>query len=301
MDIALFGGIPAPVRVIGGVRRVTGTGRGAGRVLGMASTEDVARDGGAAAPLDGEVVGPIDRDVISVTGPEAETFLQGQLSQDVAALAVGARAYSFLLEPTGKVAALLVVTREGDESFLLDVEAGFGDAVVARLSRFKLRTKATIERVADVAPTTAAADPTVSEAWRIEQGLPKLGAELIPGETIPAEAGQWLIDAAVSFTKGCYTGQELVARIDSRGGNVPRHQRGLVIDAPADALPPTGAEVVAGDKVVGTLTSVAWSPASDRAVALAMIARAVEPPAEAEVRWDGGNATATIAVLPLTP
>ena len=46
---------------------------------------------------------------------------------------------------------------------------------------------------------------------------------------------------------------------------------------------------------------IAWSPASDRAVALAMIARAVEPPAEAEVRWDGGTATATIAVLPLTP
>ena len=59
------------------------------------------------------------------------------------------------------------------------------------------------------------------EALRIEAGVPANGAELTDA-TIPAEAGQWLIDASVSFTKGCYTGQELVARIDSRGGNVPR-------------------------------------------------------------------------------
>src|SRR5690606_7561419 len=64
------------------------------------------------------------------------------------------------------------------------------------------------------------------EALRIECGVPAMGAELTDA-TIPAEAGQWLIDASVSFSKGCYTGQELVARIDSRGGNVPRPVRGL--------------------------------------------------------------------------
>jgi folate-binding protein YgfZ len=278
------------------------TGRGAGRVQRMTSTEDAPRDGGGASVREGNVVAPLDRDVISVTGPQAESFLQGQLSQDVAALGVGARAYSFVLEPTGKVAALVVVTRDGDEAFVLEVEAGFGDAVVTRLNRFKLRTKATIELVASGgrADTDDAAAPA-SEAWRIAEGLPKLGAELIVGETIPAEAGQWLIDAAVSFTKGCYTGQELVARIDSRGGNVPRHLRGIVVDGPADALPPVGAEVVVAGKVVGALTSVAWSPGFEQTVALAMLGRAVEPPADAELRWDGGEASARVTALPMQP
>jgi folate-binding Fe-S cluster repair protein YgfZ len=96
----------------------------------------------------------------------------------------------------------------------------------------------------------------------------------------------------VSFTKGCYTGQELVARIDSRGGNVPRHLRRIRIEG---ALPPPGATLHAGDKQVGVLTSVA--PARDGtppgAVALGYVGRAVEVPATLTVRWDGGSATAT--------
>ena len=90
------------------------------------------------------------------------------------------------------------------------------------------------------------------EAVRIECGVPAMGSELTE-RTIPAEAGQWVIDRSVSFTKGCYTGQELVARIDSRGGNVPRHLRGIVIDADP---PPVGGVVVADGVEVGTLTSV---------------------------------------------
>ena len=64
----------------------------------------------------------------------------------------------------------------------------------------------------------------------IARGMPAMGAELDEG-TIPAEVGQWIIDASVSFTKGCFVGQELVARIDSRGGNVPRHLRAVVLDS----------------------------------------------------------------------
>ena len=70
------------------------------------------------------------------------------------------------------------------------------------------------------------------EAARIEAGFPRHGAEL-DERTIPAEAG--LVEASVSFTKGCYTGQELVARIDSRGSNVPRHLRGLLLSRPGGA------------------------------------------------------------------
>jgi folate-binding protein YgfZ len=98
-----------------------------------------------------------------------------------------------------------------------------------------------------------------------------MGAEATE-DTIPAELGQWVIDASVSFTKGCYTGQELVARIDSRGGNVPRHLRGLVGDGLA-----VGAPVLVGDKEVGTITSAAGD------VALALLHRSVEVPSRVVV------------------
>ncbi|MGO8056067.1 CAF17-like 4Fe-4S cluster assembly/insertion protein YgfZ, partial [Rhizobium leguminosarum] len=76
----------------------------------------------------------------------------------------------------------------------------------------------------------------------------------VDGDTIPAEAGRWTIEQGVSFTKGCYTGQELVARIDSRGGNVPRPLRVLRFDGPVDA----GGEVLdAEGQVVGRITSAA--------------------------------------------
>ena len=104
----------------------------------------------------------------------------------------------------------------------------------------------------------------------------------------------------MSFTKGCYTGQELVARVDSRGGNVPRHLRGLVIAG--DAVPPVGSELVADPggaaKVVGTITSSARSPELGP-IALAFVHRTVEPPADVLVRWDGGEAQAQVRELPL--
>ena len=74
-----------------------------------------------------------------------------------------------------------------------------------------------------------------------------MGAELTE-DTIPAEAGQWVVDASVSFTKGCFTGQELVARIDSRGGNVPRHLRILDVEG---AAPAPGTELELDGAIVG--------------------------------------------------
>jgi folate-binding protein YgfZ len=222
--------------------------------------------------------------VITVDGPDAVTFLQGQLSQDIAALPVGASSWTLLLQPQGKVQSWLGVRRESDDRVLLDVDAGFGDPVVERLSRFLIRTKATIE----VTDRSVALDPTsvtTSEADRIRAGVPAMGAEL-DERTIPAEVGQWFVDASVSFTKGCYTGQELVARVDSRGSNVPRHLRVLTVEDGAEV--PVGAEVLSGDAVVGQVTSSATG------VALAYVKRSVEPPAPLMVRWDGGEANATV-------
>ncbi len=274
------------------------------------------------------------RDFLKVEGPDTFSWLQGQLSQDVSGLGVGDSAESFILQPQGKVDAMVRITRTDDEEAVIDVDAGFGAAVAERLDRFKLRVEADVEELAwrclalrgpkahDLVPITGAVvdadwpglpgvdvigvEPGVpegvrlcgDEAWqavRIEAGVPVMGAELTE-RTIPAEAG--VVERTVSFTKGCFTGQELVARIDSRGGNVPRHLRGVVMAS--DVVPPVGATVLVDAKEAGSLTSVAHSPGRGAPVALAYVRREVMPPADGQVRWEGGQASARIETLPLT-
>jgi folate-binding protein YgfZ len=277
------------------------------------------------------------RDFVRAAGPDVISFLQGQLSQDVAKLAVGASTWALLLQPQGKVVAFLRLLRVGEEEVVLETDAGFGPAVIERLNRFKLRVKADLDVLdwrcvavrgpasheaveqgvgtvvvadwpglpgADLVGESPAAPSTVPvctfdayEAVRIEAGIPAMGRELDEG-TIPAEAG--VVDLSVSFTKGCYTGQELVARIDSRGGNVPRRLRGVILGD--GASPPVGATITAdGGKDVGALTSVAFSPGLGATVALAYVRRAVEPPAEVHVEWEGGSSPARVEALPLVP
>ncbi|MGH8979996.1 MAG: YgfZ/GcvT domain-containing protein [Acidimicrobiales bacterium] len=293
------------------------------------------------------------RDVVTVTGPEAQGYLQGQLSQDVAPLVVGGSVPALLLEPDGKLSALLRVTRTGEDAYALDTDAGFGATVADRLMRFRLRTKVDIEiaawpcvalrgaglaNLADLADLAggdpgaagaAASDATAHhggppwalavdwhgtrgvdvvgpgaedrvpatarwcgpEAWealRVEAGIPVMGAEL-DGRTIAAEAG--LVERTVSFTKGCYTGQELVARLDARGNRVARRLCGIVAgDLPAgDTARLVGAtlRVAGADKPVGRCTSAAWSPALGAPVALAYLHRSVEVPATLRAALDG--------------
>lgn len=197
------------------------------------------------------------RDTVRVHGPDAAVYLQGQVSQDVDALDVGSTAWSLVLQPTGRVAAWFRIHRVAADDFLLDIDAGHADTLVARLERFKLRTKATIEVVDTPVPAPlewpGVSDPD-HEEQRIRAGMPRMGAELTEA-TIPGEGGQRLIDLSVSFTKGCYTGQELVARIDSRGGNVPRPVRVLAADGPVEV----GASVAAEGVEVGVVTSAAGS------------------------------------------
>jgi len=139
-------------------------------------------------------------------------------------------------------------------------------------------------------------DEAAWESTRIEAGIPVGGRE-ITGSTIAAEVG--LVDRTVSFTKGCFTGQELVARLDARGSNVARRLRGVVV--PGAEAPPVGAEVWTADGAheVGTLTSVAWSTGYGAHVALATLHRRVEPPEGVEVRWDGGSRRAAGEARPL--
>jgi folate-binding protein YgfZ len=161
----------------------------------------------------------------------------------------------------------------------------------------------------DDAPGDLPGDPAGAaalEVLRIEAGVPRAGAEITPGSTIPAEVGSWFVDTSVSFTKGCYTGQELVARIDSRGTNVPHHLRAVVLspDASASRTPAdlVGASVEVGDRSAGTLTSATWSPAAGSIVGLASVGRAVEVGASVLVRTaDGVELDAVVRALPLVP
>lgn len=248
------------------------------------------------------------RDFMRVHGPDAASWLQGQLSQDLDPLVPGSAALSFLLQPQGKVEALIRVQRLSDDDFVIDVDGGLGDVVSQRLLRFKLRVKADVEALAWTClavrgPGAEALDEGLDATWlrwpgrdligdeplvpdavpigspadyeraRIAAGVPVMGAE-ITDRTIPAELGPWVMGKAVSFTKGCYTGQELVARIESRGGHVPRRLRALTSDGPLGV----GAALTVGDKTVGEVTS-ATTDASGATVALGFVGRDVEPPA----------------------
>ena len=189
-------------------------------------------------------------DVVTVEGPDAQTYLQGQISQDVKPLAVGDTTWTFVLEPTGRVVVLARLHRTDAERYQLVVDDGYGEALLARLARFKLRVKADLALEAGV----AGAVPT--DAERVETRWPAMGREIVPGDTIPAETG--VTGAAVSFTKGCYTGQELVERMDARQAAPPR--RLVRVTASATSLS-AGDALTLGGKQVGIVTTVAGNRA----------------------------------------
>lgn len=188
------------------------------------------------------------RDVVVVTGPDAAGYLHGQLAQNVETMAVGDRRWTLVLEPDGKICALARITRDGEEGFALDTDAGFGDALAARLQRFMIRVDAA---VSVQAASRSEPDPG-HEAARVAAGWPRMGAEIEPGRTIPATTGTTML--AVDFRKGCYPGQELVERMDSRGADAPRSLR-IVDVEPGAAVGDTILDADGAD--VGTLTSVA--------------------------------------------
>lgn len=229
-----------------------------------------------------------------MVGTDAATFLQSQLSQDIRPLAVGSSLWSFLLQPTGKVEVLLRIWRTADDSFVLDTDAGYGSVMVARLNRFKIRVKAEITDLpwqciavrgegaanvdglaswgdgvdllgeAPISPSGARAGSADDLLMaRITAAWPAMGSEIIPGVTIPSETGA--VPVAVNFTKGCYPGQELVERMDSRGATPPKSLQRVTVSAGSAAGDPYSVAGVA----VGVVTSVCGT------AALAMVKRGV--------------------------
>jgi folate-binding protein YgfZ len=294
----------------------------------------------------------IERDVLSVSGPDAVSYLQGQCSQDVAALEVGASTEALLLSPQGKIEAWVRCTRIDPEGFVLDTDAGSGAGALARLERFRLRTKVVLEpldwacvavRGPDATAVAQAPDGStegpslmLAVAWpgyegvdllgpaphgdaacagwvtsdllradlatwdaaRIEAGIPMAGKEITEA-TIAAEVG--LVERTVSFTKGCYTGQELVARLDARGSNVARRLCRLVLAG--DEVPPPGAEVwtADGSHESGMVTSSGRTGGTGLPVALALVHRRIELPGSVLVRWEASDGPTHEAVGEVRP
>ena len=292
-----------------------------------------------------------ERGKLALTGADAKSFLQGQVSNDVEALSPGTGCYAAFLTPKGKMLGDVRILDAGDE-VLLDTErvslqelfnmvrrfsvgyslelhkrtlqrgllgllgpeaeavaqiTDLGDAEHAHaaaqidgIAVRAIRTDLGIDLLCDAEDTEAlagaltarGADPvseTVADCVRVEHGRPRYGVDL-DDTVIPQEAD--LNDRAVSFTKGCYVGQETVARLFYRG-KPNRQLRGLRLSAPAE----TGAEIALGDRVVGRLGSVAESPALGP-IALALVRREAPPGSDVLVGPD--RVGAVVVELPFT-
>ena len=265
-----------------------------------------------------------ERGKLALTGPDAKSFLQGQVTNDVEALAPGEGCYAAFLTPKGKMMGDLRILDAGDELLLdtertalqelfnmirrfsigFDVElhkrtlergllsllgpeseavarsgAGLGEAehshavlTAGGIEARAIRTDLGLDLLCDASDVDAlraalgvvAVSDAVAECLRVERGRPRYGVDL-DDSVIPQEAG--LNERAVSFTKGCYVGQETVARLHYRG-KPNRHLRGLRLSEPAS----TGDGLTFEGRPVGRVGSVALSPRFGP-IALALVRR----------------------------
>jgi tRNA-modifying protein YgfZ len=301
-----------------------------------------------------------DRGKLLVTGSGAAEYLQGQLTNDIEALAPGEGCYAALLDRKGHMQADMrglnlsgvpfpdISQEENSAAIWLDTEVEAPAAAQRHLDMYKIGRDVTLENVTDerailslIGPRSvetagspalpehssepvsiegvgclavgtalgidliaAAADserlrhalaaagapevdPEAAEIIRIESGTPRFGSEMDTA-TMPAEAG--IVSSAVNFEKGCYIGQETVARLHYKG-KPNRHLRGLQLSAPASP----GATLSLGEKEVGKLGGSCVSPVRG-AIGLAIVRREAEPGATLRVGEDG--VTARVVDLP---
>lgn len=289
------------------------------------------------------------RGKLDVLGPEAVEFLQGQVTNDVEALAPCQGCYAALLNPKGKILADLRALMVSGEELWLDTEEAALDVLHSTLDRYKIGrrveladrtpdrailsligpgaralsgveaplTKHSFEQLdvdgieALMVATDLGLDAVVpradcarlvsiltgrggvvvsieaAEIVRIESGRPRFGVDMTT-DNLPGEVG--LEDGAVSFTKGCYVGQEPVARMHYRG-HPNRLLKGLLLSEPAAP----GEPVLSGSKEVGKVTSACVSPALGP-IALAVLRREVE--SSDQVLVAHGGAAANVIELP---
>jgi folate-binding protein YgfZ len=254
-------------------------------------------------------------DVVWFRGADAVSFLNDLISQEIGTVQPGTVTQSLLLGPQGKLLFIFWVLR-GDGEVGLVTEDGRGGSLLTTLSRYRIRVDVDISIDEDnrylvageltVEPGTWVRTDGVLKADLSWESLPRelrIGGERpdlheLPGEdydlarieagrplmevdvdekTIPQETG--LVAKTISFDKGCFLGQELVARLDSRGGRVNRHLRILDFDSPVAA----GTSLRSGDKDVGTVTTTSGDKG------LALVWREVEPGDRIEADGVGGT------------
>lgn len=252
----------------------------------------------------------LERDVVIARGEDATSYLQTQLTQDVESLDVGASAWSFLLTPKAEIVALLRATRTEDEEVVLDVDRGLGDVVRGRIDGMLGRTK--VSFTSDTWPAVAMFGPGASSAeidvpiraplsWPRDEACEYVGPNAAPPEGVEAMSidtfdsirvcAGWpangrdleratpsmtgLIDLTVSFTKGCYTGQEFVARVHYRDVEPPRKL--VQIGFHPSSTVAAGDDLMLGDQVVGSVTSVAPC----QPLAIGWVKRGTEVPLDA--------------------
>ncbi len=285
-------------------------------------------DGYRALRSTGGVVRRIDRGVLSVTGRDRATWLQGLVTNDVLALAAGQNCYAAYLTPQGRMITDMNVVA-GADRLLLAVPAPLAATLRDRLDSlvFAEDTQVTdesaslqvvevysggggkpgggkplglpgqiliLDRVASL-PDLPEVDLDTFEVFRVEAGIPKFLVDMTE-ETIPLEAG--IEDRAISFTKGCYVGQEVIVRVTHRGGG--RVAKKLVqwragASEPKGSPPPSGARILSGEREIGRVTSSAFSPTLNQPVGLGYVHRDfVEKGTKVTLVWDDSRSEAVI-------
>ena len=256
-------------------------------------------------------------DAVVVSGEDAPSYLQGQVSQDLSALRDGDTTWSFLLEPDGKLGWLLRVHRVDANRFELLGASDTAAAIESRLNRFRIRVKVDVRvehrrllslgtdrtwpesgsrfdhltpfggprqvllsddpsGILDEPCDAAIAASSALWSWRVSSADAREGM-------IPGELGQATIESAVSFSKGCYTGQELVARLDARSAPPPRLLCALASAEPIEG----GGSICLGAEEIGTVGRVAFDAETSTAHGFALIKRRFLAELASEAHVDG--------------
>ena len=254
----------------------------------------------------GGVVRRTDRRVLAVSGADRVAWLQGLLTNDVQTLADGESRYAAWLTPQGRMITDMNVVAQGAR-LLLDVPATLAADLRDRLDGLifsedaqvtdesgrllvwtVISETALVDIVGEALPAEYQALPEINldtfEVIRIERGVPKFLADMTE-DTIPLEAG--IEDRAISFTKGCYVGQEIIVRVTHRGGG--RVAKKLVrwqADDSAAVVPMPDSRIFVSRKQIGRVTSAAFSPAMEKVVGLGYVHRDfVAPGTEIAIVW----------------
>lgn len=276
----------------------------------------------------------IDSEIVGLVGPDARRFCNSMFTNNARDLQVGAAQRTAMLDDRGRIVGVMDLYCLAEDRFAGVLDGMTVEAFEERYALYVVLDDVEIESAEDLAVATIqGARPEVPAglialdrdrglggfdvvgpsdqvgSWLSSLGLPALSAEQLEWQRIRAGAPSWpadygerrlthemrMRDAFLHFEKGCYVGQETVNRVDVMG-QVKRQLAGLRFDGPAQV----GAEIIVGEKTVGTLTSVVDDPELGR-IGLAVLKKPHDTDGtEAVARWDGGSCEARVSELPFS-